>query len=95
MEKQPCDVCSQHHTIHEVIAEIRRDIEELKKKHFVKVVNGKTDIREVGDLIAEMYLDMKEIKQNRPSSLWKKAGEWLAPLLQVVTLLSALYVMFK
>jgi hypothetical protein len=72
----------------------------------VKVINGKTEERLASELIGEIYVDLKmqkeinervakEIKEKLPGKLWENFGQFLLPLVQLLTLAGLIITMIK
>jgi hypothetical protein len=62
----------------------------------VPVINGKTEHRKASELIGELYVDMKKLKEQReaPGKIWQKLGAFLLPLLNLLTIIGILVALF-
>lgn len=62
----------------------------------VKVINGRTEERLASELIGELYVDMKKIKEQReaPKKIWKEIGVFLLPLINLATIVGLLFKIF-
>lgn len=62
----------------------------------VAVINGKTEHRKASELIGELYVDMKILKEQReaPKKVWQDIGNFFLPILNLLTIIGILVALF-
>jgi len=62
----------------------------------VPVINGRTEHRKASELIGELYVDMKKLKEQReaPKKVWQDIGNFFLPILNLLTIIGILFALF-
>ncbi|KKR55856.1 MAG: hypothetical protein UT94_C0055G0004 [Candidatus Uhrbacteria bacterium GW2011_GWF2_40_263] len=95
MGEQPI-TCALHEDRLKKIESSLRVLLERGNDFTVPVINGKTEHRKASELIGELYVDMKKLKEQRetPGKVWQKLGNLLLPLLNLLTIIGILIALF-
>lgn len=101
MEKLPTN-CRLHEdrlaNLEDSLGTIITNVDELIKRDNdfeIAVINGKTTYRKASELLGEMYLAIKELKQQTPTNMVKQFGVIADNLLKIAMLIGLLFTMFK
>lgn len=94
--------CSMHETrlkhLEESMEHIRSNVHTLLGRPsdiVVKVINGKTEQRLASELIGEMYVAIKELKEETPKSIFNNFAVFADNAFKIITLIALIITMLK
>lgn len=97
--KKEIEILKEHKIVVEsALEKIRDNIHILLSRNadiLVKVINGRTTERLASELIAEMYMDIKSLKESKPTYALKKFGEYAMHFINITTALGVIWAIIK